>query len=65
LFRSEKPSQAGSSPPRTWLTESWSPYRDIEQRPAAALGHTAYDDFKQALTTVVASLTQATPDRQP
>jgi DNA-binding MarR family transcriptional regulator len=36
--------------------------RDIEQRPAAALGQAAYHDFKQALGAVVDTLTQPSTD---
>jgi DNA-binding MarR family transcriptional regulator len=36
--------------------------RDIEQRPAAALGRAAYYDFKQALTAVADSLAQPATD---
>jgi DNA-binding MarR family transcriptional regulator len=36
--------------------------RDIEQRPAAALGQAAYHDFKQAMGAVVDSLTQPATD---
>jgi DNA-binding MarR family transcriptional regulator len=36
--------------------------RDIEQRPAAALGQAAYHDFKQMLGAVVETLTQPADD---
>jgi DNA-binding MarR family transcriptional regulator len=36
--------------------------RDIEQRPADALGHAAYHDFKQALGAVADTLTEPATD---
>jgi DNA-binding MarR family transcriptional regulator len=35
--------------------------RDIEQRPAAALGKASYDDFKRALAVVADTLTRPAP----
>jgi DNA-binding MarR family transcriptional regulator len=39
--------------------------RDIEQRPAAALGQAAYHDFKEALGAVVDTLTRPSTDEPP